>query len=726
MAAGDVVNTAARLQAAAPGRTAILVGETTYRATRDAIEYARAPSRSRRRARPSRSPVWEALEARARFGVDVAQAARTPLVGRERELDAARRRARPRPRGALAAARDARRRARDRQGRLVYELSRSVDAEPELISWRQGRSLPYGEGVTLLGARRDGEGAGRDPRDRRRRARPRRSSRQAVADAVPDEPRRAWVERHLRPLVGLGGRRPRRRPARARRSPPGGASSRRSPSSGRSCSCSRTCTGPTTACSTSSTTSSTGRRDVPLLVVAHRAAGAARAPARLGRRQAERDDDLALAALGRATPRGCSARCSSRPRARGRAPGGPARAGRRQPALRRAVRAHARRARRRRAPPLPETVQGIIAARLDALAARGEGAAPGRGGGRQGLLARRGRGGRPARRAGASRSALHALERKEFVRRERRSSVAGETEYAFRHVLVRDVAYGQIPRAGAAEKHRRAAEWIEALGRPEDHAELLAHHYAKRARARARRGSAPTPSSSSEPAERCGTPATAPRRWTRSPPRPASTVRAGAGAARSTDTAAALLLRLGGARFAAESRRAEELEAALDGVPVSRRQRGAQPRRRSRSEWSRGTKATATEQTLWLDEAARARPGSRPDSAAKAKALVARGRRHARSRRIRRGDTRSGARRSTLVERLGLDAPHARVSEHHRHLARVPGRRHGGLTISNRRLRSRTASSAFEQRHGCVEQPERGAVLPRGHRAKPRRRTRHS
>ena len=58
---------------------------------------------------------------------------------------------------------------------------------------------------------------------------------------------------------------------------------------------------------------------------------------------------------------------------------------------------------------------------------------------------------------------LHALERKEFVRRERRSSVAAETQFAFRHVLVRDVAYAQIPRGRRADKHRRAAEWIESL-----------------------------------------------------------------------------------------------------------------------------------------------------------------------------------------------------------------------------------------------------------------------
>src|SRR5206468_5891770 len=74
---------------------------------------------------------------------------------------------------------------------------------------------------------------------------------------------------------------------------------------------------------------------------------------------------------------------------------------------------------------------------------------------------------------------LHALERKEFVRRERRSAVAGETQYAFLHALVRDVAYGQIPRAQRVDKHRLAAEWIEALSseRSDDRAEMLAHHY---------------------------------------------------------------------------------------------------------------------------------------------------------------------------------------------------------------------------------------------------------
>ena len=77
----------------------------------------------------------------------------------------------------------------------------------------------------------------------------------------------------------------------------------------------------------------------------------------------------------------------------------------------------------------------------------------------------------------ATEQQLHALQQKEFVQRARRSSVEGETEFAFQHLLVRDVAYGQIPRGDRADKHCRAAEWIESLGRPEDHAETVAHHY---------------------------------------------------------------------------------------------------------------------------------------------------------------------------------------------------------------------------------------------------------
>jgi hypothetical protein len=85
MASGDVVNTAARLQSAAPV-DGILVGEMTYRATTHAIEYREAaPVEAKGKANPV--PAWEAVAARSRFGLDVEQRPRTELVGRKHELD---------------------------------------------------------------------------------------------------------------------------------------------------------------------------------------------------------------------------------------------------------------------------------------------------------------------------------------------------------------------------------------------------------------------------------------------------------------------------------------------------------------------------------------------------------------------------------------------------------------------------------------------------------------
>src|SRR5213596_3299638 len=87
MAAGDVINTTARLQSAAPVN-GILVGETTYRATKHVIEYREAePVEAKGKSEPI--PVWEVVAPRSLYGVDLAEA-RAPLVGREAELDALR------------------------------------------------------------------------------------------------------------------------------------------------------------------------------------------------------------------------------------------------------------------------------------------------------------------------------------------------------------------------------------------------------------------------------------------------------------------------------------------------------------------------------------------------------------------------------------------------------------------------------------------------------------
>jgi tetratricopeptide (TPR) repeat protein len=74
---------------------------------------------------------------------------------------------------------------------------------------------------------------------------------------------------------------------------------------------------------------------------------------------------------------------------------------------------------------------------------------------------------------------LRELSRNELVRPARRSSMEGEAEYAFWHILTRDVAYAQLPRAARAARHVAAAAWLESKApeRVEDLADVLAYHY---------------------------------------------------------------------------------------------------------------------------------------------------------------------------------------------------------------------------------------------------------
>ena len=99
--------------------------------------------------------------------------------------------------------------------------------------------------------------------------------------------------------------------------------------------------------------------------------------------------------------------------------------------------------------PFPESIQALIAARLDTLPQE-----------RKILLqdaAVLGKvfwagavGAMDARDPHEVERALHELSRKELVRPSRQSSMEGDAEYGFWHVLVRDVAYAQIPRARAS------------------------------------------------------------------------------------------------------------------------------------------------------------------------------------------------------------------------------------------------------------------------------------
>jgi class 3 adenylate cyclase/tetratricopeptide (TPR) repeat protein len=476
MVAGDVVNTAARLQTAAPV-DGILVGEATYRATERTIEYTESdPVAAKGKADPI--PVWEAQAARARYGVDVQQRGGAPLVGRREELDM------------LSDALGRARRERTPQlltligvpgigkSRLVWELAQAVDADPDLIAfWRQGRSLPYGEGVAFWAvAEMVKAQAGileTDPAELAEN-----KLRDTAADLIPDTTAARWVENHLRPLVGLsadgdaGGDRRDEAFAAWRRFFEALADRR-----------------PLVLVFEDLHWADDNlldfvdhlvewATDSPLLVL-----GTAR-PELLERRPGwgGGKPNAATVSLSPLSDEEISRLLSSlleqavmpaetQAPLLARAGGNPLYA-----------EEYARMVSERGvAPtddaPLPENVQGIVAARLDALSVQDKSLIQD-----AAVLGKVFWSGALAAMNGLQRwtveESLHRLERKEFVRRERRSSVASETEYAFRHVLVRDVAYGQVPRALRAEQHRLAAEWIEGLSADrEDRAEMLAHHY---------------------------------------------------------------------------------------------------------------------------------------------------------------------------------------------------------------------------------------------------------
>ena len=467
MASGDVVNTAARLQAAAPVN-GILVNDTTYRATRHAIEYDDAePVEAKGKA--ELILVWHATQARSRLGVDIVHEARSELIGRDREL------------AVVQDAFDRARHARTPQlltlvgvpgigkSRLVFELRRIVDEDPELIRWRQGRCLAYGDGVTLWALAEIVKAqAGIAEQDAPEEVA--EKLRRAAAEALPEEDA-SWVESHLLALAGLaeetelGGNRRNEAFAAWRRFLEGLAEQ-----------------GPLVLVFEDIHWADEilldfvdelvdWITDVPLLVVA-----TAR-PELLERRPGwsggklnattlalapltdEQTAQLLATVLG--TP---VLTAETQQTLLERAGGNPLYA-------EQFAELYMERGSTDELP-LPETLQGIIAARLDELTPDEKALVLD-----AAVVGKVFWTGALARDESEATATFHTLERKGFVRRQRRSSVDGQSELAFAHALMRDVAYGQIPRADRASRHRSVAEWIESLGRPEDHAEMRAYHW---------------------------------------------------------------------------------------------------------------------------------------------------------------------------------------------------------------------------------------------------------
>jgi class 3 adenylate cyclase len=78
---------------------------------------------------------------------------------------------------------------------------------------------------------------------------------------------------------------------------------------------------------------------------------------------------------------------------------------------------------------------------------------------------------------------LRLLENRDFIRRRSGSSIEAEIEYVFKHQVTREVAYSSLPKARRAHLHAGFADWLERFGEARDeHAALLAHHYAEAVR----------------------------------------------------------------------------------------------------------------------------------------------------------------------------------------------------------------------------------------------------
>jgi class 3 adenylate cyclase/tetratricopeptide (TPR) repeat protein len=486
MVTGDVVNTAARLQTIAPVN-GVVVGEVTYRATKDVVDYEHLdPVTVKGKAGPI--PIWRAVAARSRFGVDVEQGTRTPFIGRANEL-------------ALVIQTFARTVQESSvqlititgepgagKTRLLWELRRHLDDQPDLVYWRQGRCLPYGEGVTYwaLGEMVKGQ-AGILESDSPEEAAAKIEA--AVIAVMPDDAEREWMLSRLAPLVGSTGT----EGERSDREESFAAWVRFLESIA--------IHHPLVLLFEDLHWADQPLREfvehlvdwatgVPLLVVCsarpelyelHPGWGG-------GKRNST---TISLAPLSEAdTARLISAMLEQavlpaevQAELLDRAGGNPLYAeefirmltdrgilDRRGASLHIAAPASGI--------PLPETVQALIGARLDTLSADRksllqDASVLGKVFWLGALATMSGRDERPVR------EALHELASKELVRAIRNTSVQDQAEYSFWHALVRDVAYGQIPRVQRAGKHLAAAAWIEGIAgdRIEDLAEFLAHHY---------------------------------------------------------------------------------------------------------------------------------------------------------------------------------------------------------------------------------------------------------
>ena len=201
MVAGDIVNTASRLQAAAPPST-VLVGEATLRAAGSAIVFEAAGDQVLK-GKVSPVPAWRAIRVVAqRGGVGRSEALEAPFVGRDEELrqlkdlfHATGREGRPRLVSVIGAGGIG-------KSRLAWEFLKYVDGLVERVLWHDGRSPAYGDGITFwaLGEMIRGRARLQETDDE---PATRAGIVAMLREHVPDEAERAWIEPALLSLLGV-------------------------------------------------------------------------------------------------------------------------------------------------------------------------------------------------------------------------------------------------------------------------------------------------------------------------------------------------------------------------------------------------------------------------------------------------------------------------------------------------------------------------------------------
>ena len=201
MVAGDLVNTAARLQSAAEPGT-VLVGEGTFRAASGAITFAPVDPLTLK-GKQDKVPAWRALRVVSELGGSGrGTATEPPFVGRDEELRLVKdllhttgREGRPRLLTVTGVAGIG-------KSRLVWELRKYIDGLTEDIYWHQGRCPAYGEAVTFWAFADMVRGRARiadtddDATTRLRLA-------ECLDELVADEDERRWMEPRLGHLLGL-------------------------------------------------------------------------------------------------------------------------------------------------------------------------------------------------------------------------------------------------------------------------------------------------------------------------------------------------------------------------------------------------------------------------------------------------------------------------------------------------------------------------------------------